>query len=136
MIDFRLLTSGVVWLQEGAAQGARGRERWRPQAVPAGGAAGAQAARHRHAPAGRAAAWPRLQRVARLAQYVSPTSYNYQTHTLSLLPKSKISGLASNEHLCRDHDRPCTRPILILLQRKKETHLFGNPLLEIYLPTT
>lgn len=63
--------------QEGAAQGARGRGRRRPQAVPAGGAAGAQAARHRHAPARGAAARPRLQRVARLAQSVTA----YYTNT-------------------------------------------------------
>ncbi|XP_039745906.1 translation initiation factor IF-2 isoform X4 [Pararge aegeria] len=53
--------------QEGAAQGARRRGGRRPQAVPAGGAAGAQAARARHAPAGGAAARPGLQRVARVA---------------------------------------------------------------------
>lgn len=58
----------MCWLQEGAAQGARRRRARGPQAVPAGGAAGAQAARAGPPPAGRPAAGARLQRVARLAQ--------------------------------------------------------------------
>lgn len=48
-------------LQEGAAQGARGRGGGRHQAVPAGGAARAQAAGARHATAGGLAARARLQ---------------------------------------------------------------------------
>lgn len=81
-------THGKPWhrLQEGAAQGARGRSGGGHQAVSAGGAARAEAAGARHATAGGLAARARLQRVARLAQSVLIfLSCKAITHTV-LLP--------------------------------------------------